>query len=138
MAQEQSKMDGFVKSILSELKQMVTTETVVGEPLKVEDKTVVPVIKFSVGFGAGGGEGTGEAPVSKDGTPSKGTGSGQGGGGGIKVDPVAFLTVHDGKPVLLPVSKRGANLEKLVDAVPDLVEKIQAIRDKKEDKKADK
>jgi sporulation protein YtfJ len=132
MAEEKSKMDGFVKSIVDELRQMATTETVVGKPIKIEETTIVPVIKYSVGFGVGGGEGTGEAPPSKKGMTGKGTGYGQGGGGGIKVDPVAFITVHEGKATLLPVTKRGASIEKLVETVPDIVEKIQTINEKKE------
>lgn len=135
MAEAQAKMEGFVKSIVSELKQMASTDIVVGKPIKIDNKTVIPVIKFSVGFGAGGGEGTGEAPASKEGKTGKGTGYGQGGGGGIKVDPVAFITVHEGKVALLPVTKKGANIDKLVEAVPDLVEKIKAIKEKKEEKK---
>jgi len=132
---EESKMEGFIKSIVDALKQMATTETVVGKPITIEDTTVVPVIKFSVGFGAGGGEGTGEAPVSKEGKATKGFGYGQGGGGGVKVDPVAFITIHEGKVTLLPVTRKGAKIDKLVEAVPDLIEKIQAMREKKEETK---
>jgi len=51
---EESKMETFIKSIVEALRQMATTETVVGKPITIEDTTVVPVIKFSVGFGAGG------------------------------------------------------------------------------------
>ncbi len=134
MAEAQTRMGAFIKSIVGELKQMATTDIVVGKPTKIDNKTVVPVIKFSVGFGGGGGEGTGEAPASKEGKTSKGSGYGQGGGGGIKVVPVAFITVHEGEVVLLPVTKKGVNLEKLVEAVPDLVDKITAIREKKEEK----
>lgn len=127
-------MSSFVKSIVEELKQMATTETVVGQPMQVENTTIVPVIKFSVGFGAGGGEGIANAP-SKQGATSKGTGYGQGGGGGIKVDPVAFITVHEGRASLLPVSKMGANIDRLVESVPDIVEKIKKATEKKEEEK---
>lgn len=134
MAEAQSKMEAFIKSMLDQLRQMATTETVVGKPVTIEDKTILPVIKFSVGFGAGGGEGTGESPA-KEGKSQKGGGYGQGGGGGIKIDPVAFVTVHEGKVMLLPITKTGANVERIVEAVPDLVEKIRGIKEKKEEKK---
>jgi len=134
MAEDQSKMEGFVKIIFDELRQMATTETVVGNPIQIEGKTIVPVIKFSVGFGVGGGEGTGESPSGKESKTGKGSGYGQGGGGGIKVDPVAFVTIHEGKVTLLPITKTGANIERLVDAVPDLIERIKAVKEK-EDKK---
>lgn len=134
MILEKSNIEGFIKSIVDELRKMATTETVVGKPIKIENQTVLPVIKFSVGFAAGGGEGTGEAPASKQGKTGKGTGYGQGGGGGIKVDPVAFITVHKDKATLIPVTKKGTNIDKLVEAAPDLVEKIQTIIEKKEKK----
>lgn len=132
---EPSKMQGFVQSMLDELAKMASTKTIVGDPMKVEDKTVVPVVRVSVGFGVGGGEGTGDMPASKEGKSGKGSGYGQGGGGGIKIDPVAFITIQDGKVTLLPVTRKGAKLDKLVDAVPDLIEKIQAMREKKEEEK---
>lgn len=136
MAETQSKMESFVKSMLEQLRQLATTETIVGQPVTIEDKTVLPVIKFSVGFGAGGGEGTGEAPTSKEERKtSKGSGYGQGGGGGIKIDPVAFVTVHDDKVMLLPITKGGANVERLLDSIPDFIEKVRSMKSKKEEKK---
>lgn len=138
MAETKSTVESFARSIVDELRSMATTETIVGKPIKIEDKTVLPVIKFSVGFGVGGGEGTGEAPGSGEKKKGKGTGYGQGGGGGIKIDPVAFISVHDGKVTLIPVTKRGSNIEKIVEAIPDLMEKVQAIKEKKEKKEKKK
>jgi sporulation protein YtfJ len=136
MAESQSKMESFIKSMLEELRQMATTETIVGQPVTIEDKTVLPVIKFSVGFGAGGGEGTGEGLTSKEESKTgKGTGYGQGGGGGIRIDPVAFVTVHDGKVMLLPITKSGANVERLLESIPDFIDKVRTMRGKKEEKK---
>ena len=135
MAESQSKMESFVKSMLEELRQMAKTETIVGQPVTIEDKTVLPVIKFSIGFGAGGGEGTGEGLSAKEDNGSgKGSGYGQGGGGGIRIDPVAFVTVHDGKVMLLPITKAGANVERLLDSIPDFIDKVRTIRGKKEEK----
>lgn len=136
MAESQSKMESFVKGMLDQLRQMATTETIVGQPVAIEDKMVLPVIKFSVGFGAGGGEGTGEGLTSKeDNKTGKGTGYGQGGGGGIKIDPVAFVTVHDGKVVLLPINKSGAGMERILESIPDFIDKVRTMRGKKEEKK---
>ena len=135
---DQSKMESFVKSMLDQLRAMATTETIIGKPVTIEDKTILPVIKFSVGFGAGGGEGTGESPMSKEGETGKGAGFGTGGGGGIKIDPVAFVTVQEGKVMLLPVTKTGANVERILDAVPDLIEKVRAATAKQEPKEEKK
>ncbi len=136
MADEQSKMESFVKSMVDQLRAMATSETIVGKPVNIEDKVILPVIKYSVGFGAGGGEGTGESPMA--GKTGKGAGFGTGGGGGIKIDPVAFVTVHEGKVMLLPISKTGANVERIIEAVPDIIEKVRAATAKTEVKEEKK
>ena len=46
-----------LSSIIGELKAIASTKTVVGEPLTLDNKMVVPVSRIMVGFGVGGGEG---------------------------------------------------------------------------------
>jgi len=46
-----------LSSIIGELKVIASTKTVVGEPLTLDNKMVVPVSRIMVGFGVGGGEG---------------------------------------------------------------------------------
>lgn len=67
-----------------------------------------------------------------DGTDSKGNG-GVGGGSGIgaRVSPTAILIIKGDKIELLPI-KKCSGLEKLVDMVPEIVDKIKF---EKEDKK---
>ena len=73
-------IEDVIRTMLHELREIVKTETVVGEPLVVGDVTIVPVSKISFGFGAGGGQGEKD-----DG------GSGTGGGGSVQ--PVAFIVI---------------------------------------------
>jgi uncharacterized spore protein YtfJ len=49
-----------ISGIVGELKTIASAESIVGEAVTVGDKTVIPVVRISVGFGAGGGEGTRE------------------------------------------------------------------------------
>lgn len=70
-------------STVTQLERMLNTKTVVGEPLKVDGATLIPLVSLGVGFGVGGGEGVppgGSAP---------GQGAATAGGGGVK--PVAVL-----------------------------------------------
>ena len=67
---ENNRVSEILKDIVGELKEIASSQTVIGEPITVGDKTVVPVVKISVGFGAGGGQGE---------YPSKGGGFGGGG-----------------------------------------------------------
>ncbi|MCP4703017.1 MAG: sporulation protein [candidate division Zixibacteria bacterium] len=122
----ENKVSEILKDIVGELKNIATSQTVVGDPITVNEKTVVPVVKISVGFGAGGGQG------------AKGDQSGFGGGGGgaAKIEPSAFI-IMDQKKISLLSAKPG-KLDALVEAVPGLFGKIKDIRDslKKDEPKA--
>jgi len=109
------KPQEVISTIVEELKSMATTESVVGEPIKVDDKTIIPVIKISMGFGGGGGEDTGG---------QKHGGTGGGGGGGIRIEPVAFIVADEEKVSLLPIKPK--SFDKVVEVVPELISKIKA------------
>ncbi len=119
------KLTDLVSSIMKELKQIAKTETVVGEPVKLGDKMVVPVTKLMLGFGVGGGEGE---------SPDKGGGFGGGGGGGARIEPIGFIVIQDEKVSFLP-TKQG-HFEGLVDAIPGVFEKVKDMIPSKDDKKA--
>jgi len=46
-----------IKEIAGELEKIATTKTVVGEPITAAGKTIIPISRITMGFGAGGGEG---------------------------------------------------------------------------------
>lgn len=121
MASESSKAQDFLKTMVDELRQMAKTETVIGDPLKIDGKTIIPIIKMAVGFGAGGGEGGGETPGSDKVGSGSGQGVGMGGGGGLRIDPVAFIIMDKDKVNILSV--KGAGFERLLEKAPDLIEK---------------
>jgi uncharacterized spore protein YtfJ len=107
----------ILQVLVSELKQMARTESIIGEPVKAGDKTFVPVCTISVGFGAGGG--------SKDAT----SGFGGGGGAGLRIEPTAFIVMDKDGVSLLP-AKRGS-WENLVEAIPGAIEKLSKLKEKK-------
>jgi uncharacterized spore protein YtfJ len=72
-----------LKTSLEELERVLSTKTVVGEPIVIEGNTLIPLISIGFGFGAGGGTGKGG---------EEGQGTGTGGGGGIR--PVALVIVN--------------------------------------------
>ena len=74
-------VENLVKTTLGEIEKVLSTKVVVGEPLVIQDTTLVPLISVGFGFGAGGGQGKGESK-------QKGEGSGGGTGGGAWVRPV--------------------------------------------------
>ena len=112
------------KSIVSELKTFATTESIVGQPITIEGKTIIPVIKLKVGFGGGGGEGPEMPNEKKQGN----NGVGGGGGGGVDIEPAAFITiVGDQISVLSP---KGAKFDKLAEAIPNIMSKIMEAKGK--------
>lgn len=102
-----------LKGVVGELKEIAKSQTIIGDPITVGDKTVIPVIKISVGFGAGGGQGE---------TDKIGTGFGGGGGGGAKIEPAAFIIMDDKGIKLLTTSK--GKWDTIIDAIPAFASKV--------------
>jgi uncharacterized spore protein YtfJ len=72
----------MLKMTTEELERLLSPAHIIGTPLDLGDRSVIPIAEFGFGFGAGSGEGA----------EKKGSGSGAGGGGGIS--PVALVVVH--------------------------------------------
>ena len=117
-------IEELVKTVLSELKAITKTETVVGNPITVGDTTIVPVSRVSVGFGVGGGR-----KDSKD-------GRGEATGGGISVEPVAFIVLKKGKVELVPMEKGGVSVGKIIDIIPHVMEKVKGVKERREEGKS--
>ena len=111
-----NKLTELISSIMSELKQIAATETIVGEPVKLGEKMVVPVTKLMVGFGVGGGEGQAE---------EKGLGFGGGGGGGARVEPVGFIVIEADRVSFLPT--KPGRFEGIIDAIPGVIDEVKRI-----------
>ncbi len=70
----------LIKEVTGNLKDLINAQSVIGAPIDLGNKIIIPVTKFGLAFGAGGCKG------------SDGDGSGAGGGGGI--EPVAVIISH--------------------------------------------
>ena len=112
-------VDGLVKTTLGEIEKMLSTKTVVGEPMTIEGTTIIPLISVGFGFGAGGGTGKGGEAKNQ----GEGTGGGTGGGAGIK--PVAVIIITEETVRVEPiVGGMAGALEKVGEAIPRMVEKV--------------
>ena len=100
---------GLFDKTVGEIERMLNTKTVVGEPIKIENTTLIPLISVGFGFGVGGGEGT---------EPQKGSGQGGGTGGGGGVKPVALVIVDDDEVRVEPIKSGTASvLEKVAESI---------------------
>ena len=112
-----NSVSDLIKSVVGELKEVARSETVIGQPVTIGDRTVVPVVKISFGFGAGGGQG-------EAGTTG---GFGGGGGGGAKIEPAAFIVMDKDGIKLLPLGK--GKWDAIIDAIPGIAKKLGKLKD---------
>lgn len=83
----------YIKELVGQISENVSSDTVFGESRKIGDKVVIPVAQ--VGYGGGGGFGSG-------GEEEKGEGSGGGGGLSIKARPLGVIVVTEEEVAWLP------------------------------------
>lgn len=119
----------LMSTTLAKIKDMVDVNTIVGQPIETPDGvTLIPVSKLFFGFASGGSE-FGKAPK------TDGSNFGGGSGAGVKIDPVAFLVVRGESVRLLPVGDAPmTTADRIVDAAPEVVDKITSYLDKRKEK----
>lgn len=120
-------LPNMLENTIAKIREMVDVNSVIGKPIVTQDGvTIIPISKVSVGFGGGGSDFSHKSPSNAE-LPFGG-----GVGGGVKVSPIAFLIVKDGNVRMLPVaSAPNTTPERIVEMIPDLLDKISALIDKK-------
>lgn len=115
----------MLENTIAKIREMVDVNSVIGDPITTPDGvTIIPISKVSVGFGGGGSD-----FVSKNVNHHENP-FGGGAGGGVKVVPIAFLIVKDGNVRMLPVATpANTTADRLVEMVPDTLDKISAFID---------
>ena len=114
------------------LGDLANADVVMAKPAEVNGKQVIPVLALNVGFGDGGGHGEGEGSQAGHGSKKgrgkgKGSGTGSGAAGGARLTPIAVVIRDAGGIRVLRVPRPKKGLEKLLDKIPGLVEKIQKL-----------
>ena len=99
-----------LKDLISQMESFVTTKTVVGEAIHMDDTIILPLVDVSLGAGAGARE--------------KDKAGGVGGGVTAKMSPSAVLVIKNGQTRLVNI-KQQDTITKVLDMVPDLIDKIK-------------
>ena len=122
-------LNDLLRSTMDKVHEMVDTNTIVGEPIATADGvTLIPISRVSLGIGCGGGDYGKVQP--KD--------FGGGSGAGVKIEPVAFLVIKEGTTRVLPVAMPAVTtLDRVVELVPDLIDKVEKYFDRKDETPAD-
>lgn len=106
-----NKFSATAESLFKGMNSFISTKTVVGEPQKVGDAVIVPLVDVSCGMAAGSFAG----------------GSKDNGAGGMntKISPAAVLIIQNGVTKLVTVKNQDA-ISKAMDMVPDLINRFTA------------
>ena len=107
-----NEISAVMTATMSKIKEMVDTNTVVGEPITTpDDITLIPMKENKNGVGCGSGA-------------------------GVKVEPMGFLIVKDGNVRMLNVMPPASNtFDRLIDMTPQVIDRIDQFIDQR---KADK
>lgn len=117
---------------MTSIESMIDVNTIIGESIVTADNTtIIPLSKVCFGFAAGGSEFNSNR-LNKY-TESTKLPFGGGSGAGVNITPVGFLVIKDGIAKVLNVD--GINVvDRAVDMIPDVINKIDKLINKKMDK----
>lgn len=105
----ENNFSGVIDSLMQGMNTVLSTKTVVGEPTQVGDTIILPLVDVTFGVGAGASAGDKK----------------NGGGGGFsgKLTPSAVLVIKNGSTKLVNI-KNQDTMTKVLDLIPDLVDKF--------------
>lgn len=113
-----NKFDATVASLFKGMDAFVSAKTVVGDAVTVKDTIILPLVDVSFGVGAGAFAGD-----KKNNAGGAMTG---------KVSPSAVLVIQNGATKLVNI-KNQDTITKVLDMIPDLVDKFKGKSPKVED-----
>lgn len=125
-------IEDLMITAMNSIQDMIDVNTIIGEPIETSNNIVIiPISKVSFGFAAGGSEFKGETideytKKDKEEAIQYRLPFGGGSGAGVTINPIAFLVIQANNVKLMPVN-HASSLDKLLDYVPDLIEKTNNI-----------
>lgn len=128
-------IEGLMITAMNSIQDMIDVNTIIGEPIHADNNIVIiPVSKVTFGFAAGGSEFNGETideynKKDKEEQIQYRLPFGGGSGAGVTINPVAFIVINNDNVKLIPVNHSSA-IDKLLDYVPDLIDKTGEIMNK--------
>lgn len=117
---DQSILNGNVDTLFKSLENFTQTEGIIGKPVTQGDKTFLPVVSITVGYGGGNASMKGQTSGTS-GASSTGTNSGTGALGlGAKLCTDAVIVLDGQNVFMLPVNSSAAG-GTLVDKIPQII-----------------
>ena len=105
----ENRLTDMMDSLMKGMENFISSKTVVGEPTQIGDTIILPLVDVTFGVGVGASAGDRK----------------KGGGGGMtgKMTPSAVLVIKNGQTKLVNI-KNQDSITKLLDMVPDIVDKF--------------
>ena len=103
-----TNIDGTISTLFHGMDGFVSSKSVVGDPIKVGDTIIIPLLDVNFGMAAG--------------AFNKQTGNNAAGGIGAKLSPAAVLVISNGK-TRLNIKNQDA-ISKIIDMAPEIVDRI--------------
>lgn len=116
MSDNTNQFQSVVESLFKGMDGVLSSKTVVGQPTQIGDTIILPLVDVSFGVGAAAGSNT-----------QKSSANGGGGLGG-KMTPSAVLVIKDGCTKLVNI-KNQDTVTKVLDMLPDLIDKFKEKKD---------
>ena len=98
-----------IEALFQGIDQFVTTKTVVGDAVKVDNAIILPLVDVTCGMAAG---------AFQENAKKRGSG-----GMGAKISPSAILVIQNGSTRLVNIKDQNT-VNKMLDMVPDLVNRF--------------
>ena len=105
-----------VDALFTGINGIVSSKTVVGDPIHIGDTIILPLVDVSFAVGAGSFSGE---------QKEKGAG-----GLGGKMTPSAVLVIQNGSTRLVNIKNQDA-ITKILDMVPDVIERVKGKKEEK-------
>ncbi|MDE6102703.1 MAG: sporulation protein YtfJ [Ruminococcus sp.] len=112
---------------MEKIKEMADVNSVIGEPIKLDDgTTIIPISKVSYGFASGGSD-----------LPSRYEKNlfGGGAGAGVSIKPEGFLVITpDGTAKMVSVTSGNDPISNAINSIPTVINKVSDFMGKKKKK----
>ena len=110
----ENQFPSTVEALFKGMDNFITTKTVIGEAVKMDDTIIIPLVDVTCGMGAG--------------SFAQQTKTSGGGGMSAKMSPSAILIIQNGITKLVNIKHQDA-VTKVLDMVPDFVNRFVGGKD---------
>ncbi len=107
----------LMASTLEKMKELVDSQTIMGNPMQIDEKTtIIPVSKATFAFISGGTDFTNQKQKDLFGGAAS---------SGASITPVGFLVIQEGNVRLLQFADGGQTVDRVLNMVPDVMSKVE-------------